>query len=78
MSDLDQEAPAGDAVNGVTEDDILQDRRSQYANVLCPVHGVAPAFERDAEGGLVEAFCCEALAQIFRELRAAEGKAQDG
>jgi hypothetical protein len=76
MSDADDtREPA--APTGVTEDDILADLRSRYAGVLCPVHGVAPAFEMDEAGGVIEAFCCESLAQIFRELRAKEGEPDD-
>lgn len=47
----------------------LDDRTSKYANVRCPVHGVAADFETDADGSVVEHICCEALAQILQELK---------
>ncbi len=70
----DEEIRAEAAPKGVTEDDILADFTSRYAGVLCPVHGGPPRFEMDSKGGVIEAFCCEALAQIFRELRRDEPK----
>ncbi len=57
---------------GITETDILEDVRSRYATVLCPVHGVPPQFDIDEKGGVIEAFCCETLGQIFGELRGGE------
>jgi hypothetical protein len=57
---------------GVTDGDILEDLRSKCADVRCPVHGMPPSFERQADGSIVEAFCCEVLARIFGELRAEE------
>jgi hypothetical protein len=56
---------------------ILRDLGSKYADVVCPVHGVAPKFEVDAKGGVVETFCCDALLQIFRELEAREDREKD-
>lgn len=56
------------------EANILHDMESKYADMLCPVHGVPPKFEIDAKGGVVEAFCCHALLQMFRELSAEEDK----
>jgi hypothetical protein len=54
------------------DDVVLRDLESKYADVLCPIHGSPPKFEVDAKGGVVEAFCCDALLQIFRELEAKE------
>jgi hypothetical protein len=73
MSDHDQEAPpAGSEARGIGETEILEDVRSRYADVLCPVHGVPPQFDVDEKGGVIEAFCCETLGQIFGELRGGE------
>jgi hypothetical protein len=58
---------------GIGESEILEDVRSRYAGVLCPVHGVPPQFDVDEKGGVIEAFCCETLGQIFGELRGGEG-----
>ena len=49
---------------------VLRDLESKYADVSCPVHGVPPKFEVDEAGAVVETLCCEALAQIVRELSA--------
>lgn len=54
------------------DDQILRDLESKHAGVICPVHGVAPKFEVDGKGGVVESFCCDALLQIFRELSTRE------
>jgi hypothetical protein len=72
MSESDEARARGDEAKGVTEDDILGDLQSRYAGVRCPVHGVAPTFEMDEKGGVIEGFCCEVLGQIFGELRAGE------
>ena len=65
---------ASRVVREITEVDanILHDLESKYADVSCPVHGGPPKFEVDEKGGVVEAFCCDALLQIFRELSAKE------
>jgi hypothetical protein len=75
MSDNDEARGRAGQARGVTEDDILGDLQSKYTDVRCPVHGVPPKFEVDQAGGIIEGFCCETLGQIFRELRAGEGKA---
>ena len=72
MSETDEGEPREGEVKGVTEDDILGDLQSRYAGVICPVHGVTPKFEMDEAGGVIEAFCCEGLRQIFLELRGKE------
>ena len=51
---------------------IRLDMGSKYADVRCPVHNVPPEFEIGPQGAVTERMCCEALAQIFRELRATE------
>jgi hypothetical protein len=58
----------------VTEVDegILRDLQSRYRDVRCPIHDSPPKFEVDAKGGVIESFCCDALLQIFRELKAKE------
>lgn len=71
MSESDHDAAGGEA-RGITEADILEDVRSRYATMLCPVHGVPPQFDIDESGGVIEAFCCETLGQIFGELRRGE------
>jgi hypothetical protein len=78
MSDARQNPTAeeGDRM-GIMEDEIFDDLRSTYAGVRCPVHDVPPGFEREPNGSIVEAFCCEVLAQIFRELRADEEREDD-
>jgi hypothetical protein len=60
------------AVREVTEVDegILRDLQSRYRDVRCPIHDSPPRFDVDARGGVVESFCCDALLQIFRELKA--------
>jgi hypothetical protein len=67
----DGKAPEAREVTEVDEA-ILRDLQSKYVDVICPIHGVPPKFEVDAKGGVVEAFCCDALLQIFRELKAKE------
>jgi hypothetical protein len=69
----DQQRTEGEVT--AVDDGVLRDLESKYANVICPVHGVPPKFEVDAQGGVVESFCCDALLQIFRELEAGEGAA---
>ena len=75
MSETDEEVPGEGEVKGISNGDILGDLRSRYAGVLCPAHGVSPRFEVDEAGVATEAFCCEMLGQIFRELRARESAA---
>lgn len=48
------------------------DMASRYADIRCPVHDVPPQFEVGADGEVIERLCCEALAQIFRQLQASE------
>ena len=48
------------------------DMASRYADIRCPVHDVPPQFEVSEDGEVVERLCCEALAQIFRQLQASE------
>jgi hypothetical protein len=50
------------------------DMVSKYADVRCPVHNVPPEFEIGADGAVIERLCCEALAQIFRQLQATEAE----
>ena len=76
MSEATEDTAGESEVKGVTEDHILGDLRSRYASVLCPVHGVPPQFEVDEAGASIEAFCCEMLGQMFRELRTREDAAQ--
>lgn len=56
---------------------IRLDMGSKYADIRCPVHNVPPEFEVGPEGAVIERMCCEALAQIFRELRATEEEEED-
>ena len=53
---------------------VLSDLESKYNTVRCPIHDVPPQFDVDEAGGVVEHICCEALAQIFRELKAQEAR----
>jgi len=70
MSDQTGDDAAPEDPKGVTAERLLADLRSTYAGVLCPIHGVAPRFDRDPKTGTItETLCCEALAQIFGELR---------
>ncbi len=73
---MSDDAPKGhgDETTGVTEDDILGDIQSRYADLRCPVHDAPPRFEIDEAGGVIEGFCCETLGQIFRELRGREAE----
>ncbi len=66
----DQDRGAGEVTE--VDEQVLRDLESKYTDVICPVHGAPPKFEVDAKGGVVEAFCCDALLQIFRELQAKE------
>ena len=50
------------------------DMASKYADIRCPVHDVPPQFEVGDDGSVIERLCCEALAQIFHELRAGEAE----
>jgi len=56
---------------------IRLDMSSKYADIRCPVHNVPPEFEVGPEGAVIERMCCEALAQIFRELQATEEDDED-
>jgi hypothetical protein len=56
---------------------IRLDMSSKYADIRCPVHNVPPEFEVGPEGAVIERVCCEALAQIFGELRATEDDEDD-
>jgi hypothetical protein len=51
-----------------------RDLASKYAEVQCPVHGTPPEFDVAADGSVSERLCCEALAQIIRELEQREAK----
>ncbi len=66
----DTEAEATDAPE--RDDEIISDLESKYAGVICPVHNVPPSFDVDEKGSMIERFCCEALMQIFHELRATD------
>jgi hypothetical protein len=59
------------------DDKVLSDLESKYATVRCPVHDTPPIFEVAPDGSVVEHLCCEALAQIFQELKAAEAAGED-
>jgi hypothetical protein len=67
----DSEAPKPESLEDVPQDVIaVRDLLSKYADVRCPVHDLPPDFRNEADGSIVEHLCCEALAQILRELQA--------
>jgi hypothetical protein len=56
------------------DESVLKDLESKYIDVACPVHGTPPTFEVGPDGSVVEAFCCEALLAIVRELQVQAGE----